>query len=47
MVRPEISCSTAGCWGDPFYAAPGRGHVEGCTYPVPPLIPSNIVLGEN
>lgn len=26
-------CSTEGCPGDARYAAPGRGHVEGCVYP--------------
>lgn len=27
-------CPTLGCGGDPNFAAPGRGHVEGCTHPV-------------
>jgi hypothetical protein len=27
-------CPTLGCGGDPRYAAPGRGHVPGCKYPV-------------
>lgn len=27
-------CPTLGCGGDPRYAAPGRGHVPGCRYPV-------------
>lgn len=26
-------CTTPGCPGDPNYAAPGRSHREGCTYP--------------
>jgi hypothetical protein len=26
-------CPTLGCGGDPNYAAPGRGHVDGCTHP--------------
>lgn len=26
-------CPTLGCGGDPRYAAPGRGHVPGCTHP--------------
>jgi hypothetical protein len=27
-------CPTLGCGGDPDYAAPGRGHIPGCHYPV-------------
>ena len=26
-------CPTLGCGGDPNFAAPERGHVEGCTHP--------------
>ena len=28
-------CPTPNCPGDARYAAPGRGHIEGCTYPRP------------
>jgi hypothetical protein len=27
------TCTTAGCPGDARYAAPGRGHIDGCTHP--------------
>lgn len=27
-------CPSLGCGGDPRYAAPGRGHVPGCKYPL-------------
>lgn len=30
---PPTFCTTKGCPGDPRYAAPGRGHIEGCSYP--------------
>jgi hypothetical protein len=34
---PEVErCTTPGCRGDARYAAPGRGHVAGCTYPAEP-----------
>lgn len=37
----SLRCNTEGCTGDTRYAAPGRGHVEGCTHPfdagTPPL----------
>lgn len=26
------ACTTTGCGGDPRYAPPGRGHVDGCQY---------------
>lgn len=29
-------CPTPRCRGDERYAAPGRGHIEGCTYPSTP-----------
>jgi hypothetical protein len=28
-----ISCPTPGCDGNANYAAPGRGHAQGCKYP--------------
>jgi hypothetical protein len=30
----ESVCGTAGCEGDARYSAPGRGHRDGCTWPV-------------
>lgn len=41
LTPPEVSkhrypCPTDGCPGDGRYAAPGRGHIEGCTSPVFP-----------
>lgn len=30
---PVFSCPTEGCEGDTRYAAPGRGHIQECTYP--------------
>jgi len=35
-ARRSIPCSTEGCDGDGRYAAPGRGHAEGCTHPLAP-----------
>lgn len=32
-------CPTLGCRGDERYAAPGRGHIDGCTYPIGSVIP--------
>ena len=32
-------CTTPGCGGDVRYAAPGRSHIEGCTYPTQPPAP--------
>jgi hypothetical protein len=29
---PDHGCPTEGCKGDARYAAPGRGHIEGCTH---------------
>lgn len=31
-------CPTPGCDGDARYAAPGRGHRDGCTHPVPAVM---------
>lgn len=38
VLPPESSadCPTPGCHGDARYAAPGRRHIAGCTYPIPP-----------
>lgn len=36
----ERECPTSGCHGDARYAAPGRHHREGCTYPTP--VPSEV-----
>ncbi len=35
-----VSCPTDGCPGDVRYAAPGRGHIDGCTYPLPTSKPA-------
>jgi hypothetical protein len=34
LVDDWGGCTTEGCPGDGRYAAPGRGHVEECTYPL-------------
>lgn len=31
----EWTCTTPGCDGDGRYASPGRGHIDGCRYPLP------------
>ena len=36
MSDHPLECWTPGCNGDPRYAAPGRGHVSGCEWPVRP-----------
>lgn len=46
-LSPEVSkhrypCPTDGCPGDGRYAAPGRGHIAGCTSPVLPPAPPRI-----
>lgn len=33
------NCTTPGCDGDARYAAPGRRHITGCTYPFPAPVP--------
>lgn len=33
-MQPDLGCPTEGCKGDVRYAAPGRGHREGCTHPM-------------
>lgn len=32
-VQQDDNCSTTGCTGDSRYAAPGRGHTQGCRHP--------------
>ena len=32
-MGPDGGCPTEGCLGDVRYAAPGRRHIEGCTFP--------------
>lgn len=39
MPLPQVDnlphrCSTPGCDGDERYAAPGRGHIDGCRHPL-------------
>lgn len=33
--HPQFPCSTDGCPGDGRYAAPGRGHLVECAFPLP------------
>jgi hypothetical protein len=35
-AQPIEPCTTPGCPGDGRYGAPGRGHVEGCRFPLAP-----------
>jgi len=40
----DLVCSTPGCNGDGRYAAPGRGHIETCHYPIVPTPTSDAVI---
>lgn len=40
-VEEGEACTTPGCSGDWRYAAPGRGHAEGCRYPLPAQTPAS------
>ena len=36
QMKNRYPCPTEGCPGDGRYAAPGRGHRDGCQYRIPP-----------